>query len=86
MNTKNKVDMPETEAEVVKTEIPPKVPKFAIERLRKDCLRLFDVTLSTFNGAVCGLTGEYTVEEMRKRIDAWRGKQVNPAKLKKEAK
>ncbi len=38
----------------------PAPPKFSIERLRADCHALFGITPSTFDGAVYGLTGEYT--------------------------
>jgi hypothetical protein len=55
-------------------------PKFALDRLRKDCLRLFGVTVSTFDGAAFGLTGDYTVQDMRSRIDQWKNTRVTPAK------
>ena len=45
--------------------------KFPIERLAKACRTLFHVSASTFAGATAGMTGEYTVEEMRKHIDEW---------------
>lgn len=60
-------------------------PKFPLSRLRKDCLRLFGVTVSTFDGAAFGLAGQhFTVAEMRDRIDKWKNMRVLPAK-KKEA-
>ena len=37
---------------------------------------LFHVSASTFAGATAGMTGEYTVEEMRKHIDEWLGKEA----------
>ena len=50
--------------------------KFPIERLAKACRTLFHVSASTFAGATAGMTGEYTVEEMRKHIDEWLGKEA----------
>ena len=50
-----------------------KEPKCAIERLRKDSLKLFGVTTSTFDGATHGLRGKFTVKEMRERIKKWQG-------------
>jgi len=48
---------------------PAKVPAFSLERLRQDCYQLFGITVSTFDGATFGLTGEYTVEEAKKVIE-----------------
>ena len=50
--------------------------KFPVERLAKACRTLFHVSASTFAGATAGMTGEYTVEEMRKHIDEWLGKEA----------
>jgi hypothetical protein len=50
--------------------------KFPIERLAKACRTLFHVSASTFAGATAGMTGEYTVEEMRKHIDEWLRKEA----------
>ena len=46
------------------------------ELLAKACRTLFHVSASTFAGATAGMTGEYTVEEMRKHIDEWLGKEA----------
>lgn len=51
-------------------------PKFPLEKLRENCLKLFDVTQSTFDGAAHGLNGEYTVSDMKKIIAAWQNKEV----------
>lgn len=51
-------------------------PKFSIERLGEDCQQLFGVGITTYAGATYGLRGEYTVEEMKQIIDAWKGKEV----------
>lgn len=60
-------------------------PTFTIERLRRDCLTLFGVTPSTYNGATHGLQGDYTVDDMRARIAKWQNQQVR-LKPKKNAK
>lgn len=51
-------------------------PKYAIEKLRANCRKLFGVSTSTFAGATYGMTGKYTVEEMRAHIEAWKKKGV----------
>ena len=56
-------------SEVVETTKP--APKFPIEKLRSNCVALFGVTSSTFDGATLGLNGEYSVEEMKKTIEKW---------------
>ena len=56
-------------------------PKFTIEKLRSNCVALFGVTSSTFDGATHGLNGEYTVDEMKNAIQKWQ-----KTAIKKEAK
>lgn len=56
------------------------VTKFPIEKLRQNCLALFGVTTSTFDGATLGYDGEYSVDEIKKAIDKWQN-----TKIKKEA-
>jgi hypothetical protein len=79
-----------------KTETPPqnppapqapavKEPVFSLERLRRDCLKLFGVSTSTFDGATLGREGEFTVKEAREIIQAWQNTRVFPA-IKKEDK
>ena len=46
-------------------------PKHSLGVLRKNCLALFGVTVSTFDGATHGLDGEYTVEEIKEKINKW---------------
>lgn len=46
-------------------------PKFTIDKLRENCRQLFGVSTSTFAGATHGLTGTFTVEEMKAHIDKW---------------
>ena len=55
-------------------------PKYSIEKLRSNCLKLFGVTSSTFDGATHGLNGEFTVKEIKIVIEKWR-----KTTLKKEA-
>jgi hypothetical protein len=62
---------------------PKSEPAFPLDRLRLDCRRLFGVSTSTFNGAARGLTGEFTVQEIRGTIQNWQNKRVIPA-IKKE--
>ena len=50
--------------------------KFAIEKLRENCVQLFNVSDSTFAGASAGLTGEYTIGEMKNIIATWLKKEV----------
>ena len=51
-------------------------PKFAVEKLQENCRQLFGVSTSTFAGATYGMTGKYTVEEMRAHIEAWKKREV----------
>lgn len=51
-------------------------PKFSVARLGENCRQLFGVSSCTYAGATHGLTGEYTVEEMKAHIDSWRKKEV----------
>lgn len=50
--------------------------KFTIERLAENSMRLFGVGISTYAGATYGLTGTYTVEEMRNIINEWKTQEV----------
>lgn len=51
-------------------------PKFTVERLAADCSQLFGVSSCTFAGATHGMTGEYTVAEMKAHIKEWCSKEV----------
>lgn len=67
-----------TSAELAKAAAKSPAPKkYTVERLRANCLKLFGVTTSTFAGATYGMTGTYTVEEMKAHIEAWKKKEVN---------
>lgn len=50
--------------------------KFTVEKMQANCRQLFGVSASTFAGATYGMTGQYTVEEMRAHIEAWKKKGV----------
>lgn len=61
------------------SEQPTKEPVFSLERLRRDCFKVFGVTPSTFDGATYGLTGEFTVNELREKIQVFQNTRVVPA-------
>lgn len=47
-------------------------PKFLVEKLRKDSIKLFGVTTSTFDGAMYGHTEtELSIDETKAIIDAF---------------
>lgn len=51
--------------------------KFSYEVLRKNCVKLFHVTSSTFSGATIGReSGSYTIAEMQSIVDSWLKKEV----------
>lgn len=50
--------------------------KFPVEKLAANCRQLFGVSSCTFAGATHGMTGEYTVAEMKAHIKAWCSKEV----------
>ena len=58
-----------TETPAAKVE---KVAKFPIETLRKDCVKLYGISTSTFDGAMFGKSGEYSIEEARTLIENWK--------------
>lgn len=65
----------EAEAEAATPE-KAQAPKFTVERLAANCRQLFGVSSCTYAGATHGMTGEYTVEEMKKHIEEWQKKEV----------
>lgn len=50
--------------------------KFPISKLAAGCMALFGVSSSTFAGATAGMTGDYSVAEMKDHIDKWLKKEV----------
>ncbi|MBQ8331138.1 MAG: hypothetical protein IJX94_01395 [Clostridia bacterium] len=63
-----------------KTVEPTGAPVFGIEKLRANCVTLFGVTTSTFDGATHGLEGEFTVEAMKQTIEEWKNKKISNKK------
>lgn len=59
-----------------KAVVVPAGKKVPLENLRRSCVNLFGVTPSTFDGATVGLSGKFTVEEMKAIIDGWLDKEV----------
>ncbi len=60
----------------LKSEVKAPPAKFSIEKLRKNCMKLFNITTSTFDGAAYGLKGEYTVSDMKDIITKWQNREV----------
>lgn len=54
----------------------PQAAKFPIKKLAANCRQLFGVSSCVFAGATHGLTGEYTVDEMKDRIEKWKKQEV----------
>lgn len=50
--------------------------KFSVEQLRKHCVRLFDVSSSTFDGAMYGHTEPMTLDEAKAIVKEWLGKEA----------
>ena len=50
--------------------------KFPIAKLRDNSLKLFGVSVSTFDGATSGMTGEYSINEMKSALENWGKKEV----------
>ena len=53
-----------------------KAEKFSLDNLRDNCYELFGVSTSTFDGATYGLVGEFTVDEMKTKINFWLKKPI----------
>lgn len=57
------------ETELVKTA---NEPKYSVDKLRQNAIRLFEVSQSTFDGAMYGhAETEYTVKEAEAIINEW---------------
>ena len=50
----------------------PAKDKYLLSELRKNCVTVFGVTTSTFDGAMYGKDGMYSIEETKKIIKTWR--------------
>lgn len=51
--------------------------KFPLEKLAKECEKLFGVSDCAFAGATFGLEGEYSIAEMKTIIQEWMEKEVS---------
>lgn len=50
--------------------------KFKVEKLRENCMQLFRITTSTFDGVFYNVHAtELSIREARKIIDRWLGKE-----------
>ena len=49
-------------------------PKFTVAQMRPNCMALFGVTVSTYDGATFGLDSKdkFTVEGMKAKIEGWK--------------
>lgn len=79
------VDPPKPEEKAPETRAAPET-KYSLELLRTNCRALFDVSTATFDAATYGLSGSFTKEDMKSRINAWKSKAVESKKHKKEGK
>ena len=50
--------------------------KYDINKFRSNCMQLFNINTSTFDGATYGFTGEYSLKEVKDAIEKWLKKEV----------
>lgn len=76
MATKKTATQAEEELTAVAEEVAAQATehKFSVEKLGAHCRKLFGVSASTYAGATAGMTGEYTVAEMKAHIEEWGSK------------
>ena len=55
---------------------PEETSQYTIEQLGLNCLKLFGVTQSTFDGATNGMTGKHSIEGIKKVLKLWQKKEV----------
>lgn len=54
-----------------------KTKRFPLASFRKNCIKAFQISTSTFDGATYGLADkEYSMDEMKSIIEKWKGKEV----------
>lgn len=53
------------------------VQKFPLDKLAAACKTLFGVSKSTFAGATAGMSGEYSIDEMKAHINEWLKKEAH---------
>lgn len=85
MDEKKKSKTAETAEQATPSKSPPapelpavNEPVFSLERLRRDCFKVFGITASTFDAATYGLTGEFSVNAIREKIQAFQNMRVTP--------
>jgi len=76
MSKDNKVTAAPVENEAAKPQSPAIENKFPLEKLGKDCVKLFGADPCVFAGATHGLTGEFTISEIKGIINTWLKKEV----------
>lgn len=59
-------------------------PLFSLESLRADCLTIFGITQSTFDGATYGLKGKFTISTIKELIEVWQNMPLLPPDKKGE--
>jgi len=64
-----------TEATVSADKAP--VQMFDVQTLRGSCLKLFGVTTSTFDGAMHGQKGPFSIAEAKSIIEGWKKGEAN---------
>ncbi len=74
--TKSKENENTEKPAVTEKAVKPAVPKYTLEKLRENCMNLFGVSSSTFDGAAYGLDGSYTISDMKNIINKWNSKEV----------
>lgn len=64
------------------------VQKYSLERLRRDCDKLFGVNVATFDGATLHLRGEHTIDVVKGNIEKFlkRAIRIAPRKEEKDGK
>lgn len=60
-----------------KTKPSEKAEKYSLETLRENSYELFGISSSAFDGASFGLEGEFTIDEMKKKVNTWLNKPLN---------
>ena len=68
--TQPPVEAAEANVEEAKAAAPAE-PTFTIDQLRQSARVLFGVSVSTYDGATDGLSGEFTVQDMKNHINKW---------------
>lgn len=51
-------------------------PEFEISQLRENCRTLFGVDTYVFDGATFGMSGKFTVNNIKTTIEKWKNKEA----------